>query len=67
MADNISFPLRVRGFDKEEIDQRVKRATEILDIGDLLDRMPSQLSDGQKQRVSIGRAIVREPAAFLMD
>jgi multiple sugar transport system ATP-binding protein len=65
--DNIAFPLRVRGLSKEEIDRRVKRATEILDIGDLLDRMPSHLSDGQKQRVSIGRAIVREPAAFLMD
>jgi multiple sugar transport system ATP-binding protein len=65
--DNIAFPLRVRGLGKEEIDHRVKRATEILAIGDLLDRMPSHLSDGQKQRVSIGRAIVREPAAFLMD
>ena len=65
--ENIAFPLRIRGLPKQEIDQRINRAVEILDIGDLLNRMPSHLSDGQKQRVSIGRAIVRQPAAFLMD
>jgi multiple sugar transport system ATP-binding protein len=65
--ENIAFPLRVRNMPKEEIDRRIRRAVEILNIGDLLDRMPSHLSDGQKQRVSIGRAIVREPSAFLMD
>lgn len=65
--ENIAFPLRVRELDQQEIERRVNRATDILDISDLLDRMPAHLSDGQKQRVSIGRAIVREPSAFLMD
>lgn len=67
VRDNIAFPLKVRELPKKEIERRVSRAVEILDMADLLDRMPVQLSDGQKQRVSIGRAIVREPAAFLMD
>jgi len=65
--ENIAFPLRVRNMPEDEIDRRIKRAIGILNIGDLLDRMPAHLSDGQKQRVSIGRAIVREPSAFLMD
>jgi multiple sugar transport system ATP-binding protein len=65
--ENIAFPLRVRNVPKGEVTRRINRAVEILNIGDLLDRMPSHLSDGQKQRVSIGRAIVREPVAFLMD
>ena len=65
--ENIAFPLRVRNMPEAEIDRRVKRAVDILKIDDLLDRVPAHLSDGQKQRVSIGRAIVREPAAFLMD
>jgi multiple sugar transport system ATP-binding protein len=65
--DNIAFPLRVREMDKQEIEQRIARTVEILGLEDVLDRMPAQISDGQKQRVSIGRAIVREPAAFLMD
>ncbi len=65
--ENIAFPLRVRGLSKEEIDKRVSRAVEILDLADILDRVPAQISDGQKQRVSIGRAIVRHPSAFLMD
>jgi multiple sugar transport system ATP-binding protein len=65
--ENIAFPLKVQGLPASEIERRVNRAADILDIGDLLKRMPAHLSDGQKQRVSIGRAIVREPAAFLMD
>jgi multiple sugar transport system ATP-binding protein len=65
--DNIAFPLRVRNMSEEEIESRVSRAVEILDLGDILDRRPAQISDGQKQRVSIGRAIVRQPSAFLMD
>jgi multiple sugar transport system ATP-binding protein len=65
--DNVSFGLRLRNFEKEEIDRRVERAADILQIGGLLDRKPSELSGGQRQRVAIGRAIVREPEAFLMD
>ena len=65
--ENIAYPLRIRKMTASEIDSRVKRATEILEIGELLDRGVAQLSGGQKQRVAIGRAIVREPKVFLMD
>lgn len=64
---NIAFPLRMAGMDKAEQDRRVSEAAEILNLTDYLDRRPSQLSGGQRQRVAIGRAIVREPAAFLFD
>lgn len=65
--ENLAFPLRVRDLKKQDIERRIKRAADTLDISGLLTRMPAHLSDGQKQRVSLGRAIVREPAAFLMD
>ncbi|HWH93565.1 MAG TPA: sn-glycerol-3-phosphate ABC transporter ATP-binding protein UgpC [Baekduia sp.] len=65
--ENIAFGLRVKGLDKEEIDARVQRAAEILDLTPYLKRRPKALSGGQRQRVAMGRAIVREPAAFLMD
>lgn len=65
--ENIAFPLRVRELNDEEIEKRVSWAVDILALEDILDRMPAQISDGQKQRVSIGRAIVRQPSAFLMD
>ena len=64
---NMAFGLKLRGFPKAEIDKRVQDAAKILDIGHLLDRKPKQLSGGQRQRVAVGRAIVREPAAFLFD
>jgi multiple sugar transport system ATP-binding protein len=65
--NNLAFGLRNKKVPRKEIDQRVKQAAEILDLGPLLKRKPKQLSGGQRQRVALGRAIVREPAAFLMD
>ena len=65
--DNLAFGLRNQKMPKPEIDQRVKRAADILGLDEFLKRKPKQLSGGQRQRVALGRAIVREPAAFLMD
>ncbi len=65
--DNIGFALKLAKVPKEEIDQRVRKAAEILELTANLDRKPGQLSGGQRQRVAMGRAIVRQPAAFLMD
>jgi multiple sugar transport system ATP-binding protein len=64
---NMAFGLKLRGFPKPEIDKRVREAARILDIEHLLERKPKALSGGQRQRVAVGRAIVREPAAFLFD
>ena len=52
---------------KPEIDERVEKAADILELGELLDRKPANLSGGQRQRVAMGRAIVRDPDAFLLD
>ncbi|HVU78902.1 MAG TPA: sn-glycerol-3-phosphate ABC transporter ATP-binding protein UgpC [Gaiellaceae bacterium] len=65
--ENIAFGLRLKKMDKHEIDQRVQRAASLLGLEELLKRKPRALSGGQRQRVAMGRAIVREPAAFLMD
>ncbi|MBA3841531.1 MAG: sn-glycerol-3-phosphate ABC transporter ATP-binding protein UgpC [Actinobacteria bacterium] len=65
--ENIAFGLRLKKMSKDEIDQRVKRASSLLGLDDYLKRKPRALSGGQRQRVAMGRAIVREPAAFLMD
>jgi multiple sugar transport system ATP-binding protein len=67
VAENIGFGLRVRGVPKDEIAKKVQAAAAILELDALLARKPPQLSGGQRQRVAMGRAIVREPAAFLMD
>jgi multiple sugar transport system ATP-binding protein len=64
---NMAFGLKLRKFPKNEIDERVRRAAEILGITQLLDRKPKQLSGGQRQRVAVGRAIVRDPEVFLFD
>ncbi|MBW3666037.1 MAG: sn-glycerol-3-phosphate ABC transporter ATP-binding protein UgpC [Actinobacteria bacterium] len=65
--DNMAFGLKLRKFSKEEIERRVGEAADVLEIRDFLGRRPRALSGGQRQRVAMGRAIVREPAAFLMD
>ena len=65
--DNMAFALKLRHTPKDEIDKAVKRAAEILDITQYLNRKPKALSGGQRQRVAIGRAIVREPSVMLMD
>ena len=64
---NMAFGLKLRKFPKEEIDQRVNEAAEILGIQKLLGRKPRELSGGQRQRVAVGRTIVRKPAVFLFD
>ena len=65
--ENIAFGLRLRKLRKDEIDRRVRDAARLLGLDDLLERKPRALSGGQRQRVAMGRAIVREPAAYLMD
>ncbi len=67
VRENLGFGLKMRKFPKEEIDQRVQEAADILGIHELLDRRPKQLSGGQRQRVAVGRAIVRKPEVFLFD
>ncbi|MCC5983479.1 MAG: ABC transporter ATP-binding protein [Rhodobacteraceae bacterium] len=64
---NIAFPLRMASMSRQEQDRRVEQAAAVLNLTEYLDRRPGQLSGGQRQRVAIGRAIVREPAAFLFD
>jgi ABC-type sugar transport system ATPase subunit len=64
---NLGYGLRVRKTPRKEIARRVEEAANLLGLENLLDRRPGQLSGGQQQRVAMGRAIVREPAAFLMD
>jgi len=65
--NNMAFGLRLRKYSKQEINQRVGQAAEILGITDILNRKPKQLSGGQQQRVAVGRAIVRKPKVFLFD
>jgi len=64
---NMSFGLKLKRHNKQEIDQRVRKAAETLQLTDYLDRRPAELSGGQRQRVAIGRAIVRHPKVFLFD
>ncbi len=67
VRENIMFALTLRRGPKADRERKVREAVEILGLADSLDRKPAQLSGGQRQRVAMGRAIVREPAAFLMD
>jgi len=65
--ENMSYGLRIKGFSREDIEARVRRAAGILELERFLKRRPRELSGGQRQRVAMGRAIVREPAVFLFD
>lgn len=65
--ENIRFPLKVRKIPEEEHDERVKRASAMVELDDFLHRKPAALSGGQRQRVALARAIVRTPKVFLMD
>ena len=67
VAQNLAFALKLRKIGRAEVDRRVREAAAVLDLEDHLERKPKALSGGQRQRVALGRAIVREPAAFLMD
>ena len=67
VAENMGFALKMRGETKADIDARVRKAAEILDLVPYLARYPRQLSGGQRQRVAMGRAIVRDPKVFLFD
>jgi len=64
---NMAFPLRMRRLPRSQVEQRVQQAAETLGITRLLDRTPSELSGGEQQRVALGRAMVRDPAVFLLD
>ena len=65
--ENIRFPLKVRGVDPKTHDEKVRRASAMVELDDFLHRKPAELSGGQRQRVALARAIVREPNVFLMD
>jgi multiple sugar transport system ATP-binding protein len=67
VKENIGFALKLRRMPRDEIEQRVREAAELLELVPVLDRKPGQLSGGQRQRVAMGRAIVRRPHVFLMD
>ena len=67
VGENIAFPLQMRGVNKAEIADRVKRALDMVQLAAFVDRRPSQLSGGQQQRVALARALVFEPRVVLMD
>jgi len=67
VSGNLGFGLKLRGFPRSEIEQRIAKTADILGIRELLNRKPRELSGGQQQRVALGRALVRDPVAFLLD
>jgi len=67
VRQNIAFPLRAAGLDKDAQAEKVAWASDLLGLSDLLDRKPRQLSGGERQRVALARALVRDPSVFLLD
>jgi multiple sugar transport system ATP-binding protein len=67
VAQNIAYPLKLRGFNSEQRDAAVKQAASRVELNDYLQRLPRELSGGQRQRVALARSIVRTPKVFLMD
>ncbi len=67
VGENLAFPLHGEGLSKPEIDARVTKIAETLQLGGILKRTPGQLSEGEKQRVAVGRSIIRDPMCFLFD
>jgi multiple sugar transport system ATP-binding protein len=67
VRENIGFPLEIRKYPANEVEERVVETAEMLGIGELLDRRPADLSGGQQQRVALGRAVIRSPKLFLFD
>ena len=67
VAENIAFPLYYERLSAAERERRVRKAAETLELTGMLDRLPGQISEGEKQRVAVARAIVRDPNCFLFD
>ena len=67
VAENLAFPLHAEGLSRKDIDARVDEVSRVLQLGGILDRRPGQLAEGEKQRVAVGRSIVRDPTCFLFD
>ena len=67
VADNLAFPLHAENLSKSEVSAKVKEISHLLQLDDILDRRPGQLAEGEKQRVAVGRSIVRNPTCFLFD
>jgi ABC-type sugar transport system ATPase subunit len=67
VRENLAFPLHAEPLSRAEIDHRVMRVARTLELTDVLDRIPGRLAEGEKQRVAVGRAIVRDPSCFLFD
>lgn len=67
VAENLAFPLHADRLDADDIERKVREVARVLDLTDVLDRLPGRLAEGEKQRVSVGRAIIRDPNCFLFD
>ena len=67
VSENLAFPLHAEKITQEEIDRRVREIAALLDLSHALGRVPGRLAEGEKQRVAVGRAVIRDPQCFLFD